>query len=103
MRPDNHITYEFCGKAALIGIDESEKGNVLSPGMFGALGRAADRAQREARAGVLFTHDGNFSASLDLTKLLGRDPIESMHSRPTSAPVAVSADDSEARGRGTKP
>ena len=79
MQPDNHITYELRGEVALIGIDRPEKRNAMNQGMFEALGRAADRAQREARVGVLFTHNDNFSAGLDLAEHLGRDPIESMH------------------------
>jgi (methylthio)acryloyl-CoA hydratase len=79
MQRDNHISYELRGDIALIGIDRPEKRNAMNQAMFEALGRAGERAQREARVGVLFTHGENFSAGLDLGEHLGRDPIESMH------------------------
>jgi (methylthio)acryloyl-CoA hydratase len=79
MHRDNHISYELRGDIALIGIDRPEKRNAMNQAMFEALGRAATRAQTEARVGVLFTHGDNFSAGLDLGEHLDRSPIDSMH------------------------
>jgi enoyl-CoA hydratase/carnithine racemase len=79
MQRDNHISYELRGDIALIGIDRPEKRNAMNQGMFEALGRAGERAQREARVGVLFTHGDNFSAGLDLGEHVDRDPLASMH------------------------
>ncbi|MBR0706964.1 crotonase/enoyl-CoA hydratase family protein [Bradyrhizobium liaoningense] len=76
---DNHISYELDGDIALIGIDRAAKRNAMNQGMFEALGRAATRAQQEARAGVIFSHGENFSAGLDLAEHLDRDPVSSMH------------------------
>jgi enoyl-CoA hydratase/carnithine racemase len=76
---DNHISYELRDDIALIGIDRAEKRNAMSQGMFEALGRAAERAQKEARVGVIFSHGAHFSAGLDLGEHLHRDPIASMH------------------------
>jgi (methylthio)acryloyl-CoA hydratase len=76
---DNYISYELRGKIALIGIDRAPKRNAMNQGMFEALGRAAEKAQKEARVAVIFTHGDNFSAGLDLGEHLDRDPIASMH------------------------
>lgn len=75
---DQNISYELRGAVALIGIDRAAKRNAMSQAMFEALGRAAERAQKEARVGVLFTHGPNFSAGLDLGEHLDRDPISSL-------------------------
>lgn len=76
---DSHISYELRDNVALIGIDRAEKRNAMSQGMFEALGRAAEKAQTEARAGVIFSHGPHFSAGLDLGEHLNRDPIASMY------------------------
>lgn len=76
---DNHISYELRTDIALIGIDRPGKRNAMSQGMFEALGRAAERAQHEARVAVIFTHGEHFSAGLDLGEHLERDVIASMH------------------------
>lgn len=76
---DNHISYELNEEIALIGIDRAAKRNAMNQSMFEALGRAATRAQKEAKVAVIFSHGENFSAGLDLAELLDRDPISSMH------------------------
>lgn len=76
---DNHISYELHGHTALIGIDRPEKRNAMSQDMFEALGRAARKAQDEARVAILFSHGPNFSAGLDLAEQFERDPVSSMH------------------------
>ena len=76
---DNHISYELNEGIALIGIDRAEKRNAMSQEMFEALGRAAEKAQSEAKVGVIFSHGANFSAGLDLAEHLERDPIASLH------------------------
>lgn len=78
-QPDNNISYELRENIALIGIDRAEKRNAMSQRMFEALGRAAERAQREAKVGVLFSHGENFSAGLDLAEHVERDPVTSLH------------------------
>lgn len=80
---DNSISYELRDGIALIGIDRAEKRNAMSQSMFEALGRAAERAQQEARVGVIFSHGDHFSAGLDLGEHLHRDPISSMHDSRT--------------------
>jgi (methylthio)acryloyl-CoA hydratase len=76
---DNHISYELREQIALIGIDRPAKRNAMNQGMFEALGRAAERAQKEARVAIIFTHGDHFSAGLDLGEHLDRDVIASMH------------------------
>ncbi|QFZ85162.1 crotonase/enoyl-CoA hydratase family protein [Variovorax paradoxus] len=76
---DNHISYEVRDGVALIGIDRAAKRNAMNQGMFEALGRAAARAQNEARVGIIHSHGPNFSAGLDLAEHLERDPLASMH------------------------
>lgn len=82
------VTYELDGDIALIGLDRQDKRNAMNGDLFRQLGEAANRAQREARAGVIFGHGNNFSAGLDLkyaiTEMRGRDPIhaDAGHGRP---------------------
>ncbi len=76
---DHHISYELRDDIALIGIDRPDKRNAMSQSMFEALGRAATKAQSEARVGILFSHGPNFSAGLDLAEQRERDAISSLH------------------------
>lgn len=76
---NHHISYELQDQIALIGIDRAPKRNAMNAAMFQALGRAAERAQTEARVGIIFSHGAHFSAGLDLGEHMERDPIASMH------------------------
>ena len=63
------ISYELDGPIALIGINRPAKRNALNSATVNALIKAAERAGREAKAGVIFGHGENFSAGLDLVEI----------------------------------
>lgn len=63
---DQYITYELEGDIALIGINRPDKRNAMSREVTDELVAAAQRAGREARAGIIFGHGDHFCAGLDL-------------------------------------
>lgn len=79
MTQTDFISYELRDNIALISIDRPEKRNAMNQAMFEALGQAAQRAQREARVGIIYTRNDNFSAGLDLAEHMGRTPIDGLH------------------------
>lgn len=62
------VTYELKGAVALIGLNRPEKRNAISDRFVEAIHEAVKRAQREARAGVIFGHGKHFCAGLDLAE-----------------------------------
>lgn len=66
------VTYELRGNVAVLGLNRADKRNAINAPLLEALGAAAVRAGREARAAVLFGHGRNFSAGLDLAWLADR-------------------------------
>ena len=67
---DERVTYELDGQIALVGLDRPTKRNALNDQMIKLLREAVFKAGEEARAGVLFSHNDNFSAGLDLQEAL---------------------------------
>src|SRR5512147_1356745 len=62
---DAPVTYELRESIATIAMDDGRK-NVLSLDMFGAIGRALDRAEADRATVVLTGREGVFSAGFDL-------------------------------------
>ena len=79
MTESEAISYELRGNIALIAIDRPSKRNAMNQAMFEALGKAAQRAQDEARVGIIYSRNENFSAGLDLAEHMGRTPIDGLH------------------------
>ncbi len=65
------VTYELDGKVAKIGLNRPHKRNALSAALQQQLEEAVLRAQKEARAGLLFSHGEHFCAGLDLAEAAG--------------------------------
>ena len=82
------VTYETVGEVAHIGLNRPEKRNAISDRFVEAIADAVARAEREAKAVVLYGHGDHFCAGLDLaehvkkTAIEGVSPIggESLHS-----------------------
>lgn len=62
------VTYELKGAVALIGLNRPDKRNAISDRFVEAIHEAVQRAQKEARAGVIFGHGKHFCAGLDLAE-----------------------------------
>lgn len=67
---DTLVTYELDGEIALVGLNRPDKRNAVNEDVNGALRAALQRAQDEARVGVLFGHGAHFCAGLDLAQAL---------------------------------
>ena len=65
------VTYELDGAVAKIGMNRPHKRNALSSALQEQLEAAVMRAQKEARAGLLFSHGEHFCAGLDLAEAAG--------------------------------
>lgn len=70
------VTYELKGNVALVGLNRAEKRNAISDRVVEALALAIARAEREAKAAVLFGYGSHFCAGLDLAEHVERSPIE---------------------------
>ena len=64
------VTYELDGAVALVGLNRPNKRNAVNEDVNRALQAAIERAQDEARVGVLFGHGAHFCAGLDLAQAL---------------------------------
>lgn len=73
---DGFVTYEQVGDVALVGLNRPEKRNAISDRFIEALAAIVQRAEREARAAVLFGHGDHFCAGLDLGEHVRKTPIE---------------------------
>jgi enoyl-CoA hydratase/carnithine racemase len=62
------VTYELDGDIALLGLNRPEKRNAISDRFVEAIHVAVQRAQKEARAAVIFGHGKHFCAGLDLAE-----------------------------------
>ncbi|CUH75966.1 crotonase/enoyl-CoA hydratase family protein [Tropicibacter naphthalenivorans] len=62
------VTYELRGDVALIGLNRPVKRNAISDRFVEAIFDAVVKAQREAKAGVIFGHGAHFCAGLDLSE-----------------------------------
>lgn len=82
------VTYELDGEVALVGIDRAAKRNAISMDVMAQLNAAFERANDEARCGILFGHGDNFSAGLDLAEAKAgfwaqKNPMPPIHGRWT--------------------
>ena len=65
------VTYQLDGKVARIGLNRPAKRNALNTELQLQLEAAVARAEKEARAGLLFSHGDHFCAGLDLAEAKG--------------------------------
>jgi len=70
------VTYEIADNVARIGLNRPEKRNAINDRLLEDLAAAAARAEREAKAVVLFGHGEHFCAGLDLAEHVGKTPME---------------------------
>jgi enoyl-CoA hydratase/carnithine racemase len=73
------VTYELRDRVAWIGLNRPRKRNAINDALLADLEAAARRAQREARALVVFGHGPCFCAGLDLAEHRAREPAEVFH------------------------
>src|SRR3712207_2536214 len=73
------VTYELRCRVAWIGLNRPQKRNAINDALLGGLLAAAQRAQEEARALVVFGHGPCFCAGLDLAEHRAREPAEVFH------------------------
>ena len=70
------VTYELRDEIAFVGLNRPEKRNAISDRFVETIADAVARAEREAKAGVLFGHGDHFCAGLDLAEHVKKTPIE---------------------------
>ncbi|MBL4731927.1 MAG: crotonase/enoyl-CoA hydratase family protein [Rhizobiaceae bacterium] len=70
------VTYEVEGDVALIGLNRPKKRNAISDRFIEALAQTIQKAEQEAKAGVIFGHGDHFCAGLDLAEHVKKSPIE---------------------------
>jgi (methylthio)acryloyl-CoA hydratase len=75
----NAVTYELRDRVAWIGLNRPQKRNAINDALLSEFEAAARRAQREARALVVFGHGPCFCAGLDLAEHRAREPAEVFH------------------------
>ncbi|WP_417683734.1 crotonase/enoyl-CoA hydratase family protein [Roseibium sp.] len=76
------VTFEVVDDIALVGLNRPDKRNAVSDRVIDALAVCISRAEREAKAAVLFGEGKHFCAGLDLAEHAERSAIEGVrHSR----------------------
>lgn len=70
------VTYEVVDDVALVGLSRPEKRNAINDKLLEDLAAAIARAEREAKAAVLFGHGEHFCAGLDLAEHVTKTPME---------------------------
>ncbi|MGH6924870.1 MAG: crotonase/enoyl-CoA hydratase family protein [Propylenella sp.] len=73
------VTCETVGQVAFVGLNRPEKRNAINDRLLEDLAGAIERAQREARAAVIFGHGEHFCAGLDLAEHVLKTPMEGVH------------------------
>ncbi len=73
------LVTEIRGDVALIGLNRPDKRNAISDAVIDEIEAAVDRAERVAKAGVVYGIGPHFCAGLDLVEHLGKSPIDGMH------------------------
>lgn len=76
----SHVTYSLEGEIALVGLNRSQKRNAIDDPLLTELLEAAERAEAEARAVVVFGHGEHFSAGLDLGYYVKQDQLGAFRS-----------------------
>jgi enoyl-CoA hydratase/carnithine racemase len=79
MDAEDVVTYELRDRAAWIGLSRPDKRNAINDKLLKELSRAIARAQRDARAIVVYGHGPCFCAGLDLAEHRTREPAEVFH------------------------
>jgi (methylthio)acryloyl-CoA hydratase len=72
------VTYARDGDVALIGLNRPDKRNAMSEALISGIAEAVHRAQKEAKAGVIYGHGAAFCAGLDLAQHAERNAVESL-------------------------
>lgn len=72
------ISYEVRGDVALIGLNRPEKRNAISDSVVEQLALAVQRAESDAKAGVIYGNGKHFCAGLDLAEHVKKSPIQSI-------------------------
>ncbi|WP_417668694.1 crotonase/enoyl-CoA hydratase family protein [Roseibium sp.] len=76
------VTFEVVDEIAYVGLNRPEKRNAVSDRLIDALSECIGKAEREAKAAVLFGAGKHFCAGLDLAEHAERSAIEGVrHSR----------------------
>jgi (methylthio)acryloyl-CoA hydratase len=75
----NAVTYKLRDRVAWVGLNRPQKRNAINDALLSEFEAAARRAQREARALVVFGHGPCFCAGLDLAEHRAREPGEVFH------------------------
>lgn len=70
------LTYALDGDVALIGLNRPEKRNAISDRFIEAIAETVARADREAKAAVLYGHGDHFCAGLDLAEHVQKSPVD---------------------------
>jgi (methylthio)acryloyl-CoA hydratase len=70
------LRYEIHDDIALLRLDRPQKRNAISDTMVAALGEAVDRAQKEAKVGVIAAVGEHFCAGLDLSEQSEKSVME---------------------------
>jgi enoyl-CoA hydratase/carnithine racemase len=70
------ITYELVDMVAQVGLNRPDKRNAMNDRCVEELAEAISRAEREAKAAVLFGHGEHFCAGLDLAEHVEKTPFE---------------------------
>lgn len=73
------VTYELKGNVAHVGLNRPQKRNAISDRFVEEIALAVARANREARAAVIFGHGDHFCAGLDLAEHVKKTPMEGVH------------------------
>ncbi|GIL00180.1 MAG: enoyl-CoA hydratase [Alphaproteobacteria bacterium] len=71
-------TYELRDGVAHVGLNRPRKRNAISDRFVEAIAEAVGRAEREARAAVLFGHGEHFCAGLDLAEHVDKAPMDAV-------------------------
>ncbi|OHV80182.1 crotonase/enoyl-CoA hydratase family protein [Rhizobium sp. LCM 4573] len=73
---ESFVTYELRGDIAHIGLNRPGKRNAINDRFVEMIAEAAARAEREAKAAVIFGHGDHFCAGLDLAEHVKKSPME---------------------------
>lgn len=73
---EEFVTYELKGDIAHVGLNRPQKRNAISDRFVEAIALSIARAEREAKAAVIFGHGDHFCAGLDLAEHVKKSPIE---------------------------
>jgi enoyl-CoA hydratase/carnithine racemase len=76
---EEFVTYELRDDVAHVGLNRPHKRNAISDRFVEAIADTVARAEREAKAAVIFGHGAHFCAGLDLAEHVKKSPIEGVH------------------------